>query len=163
MPIASARDTEVTPVTPDVSNPEFPAEAALQNTPPGLRLREHLHAARRQGAAILRGTPRALWARKWLRFAGPPVVLLLLAGGMLVHHLYWDRDDLPALEPFVRFEPPTTGQVRDAEGRLLIEVAREYRSIVRYDEIPSVVRHAILAAEDKSFFEHQGIDYGRSE
>src|SRR5687768_18520540 len=102
MPIASARDTEVTPVTPDVSNPEFPAEAALQNTPPGLRLPEHLHAARRHGAAILRGTPRALWARHWLRFAGPPAVLLRRAGGMLARHLHREPADLPAVVPVVR-------------------------------------------------------------
>ena len=43
---------------------------------------------------------------------------------------------------------------------MLIELAREYRRIVTYDEVPPVLRHAILAAEDKNFFSHSGVDYG---
>jgi hypothetical protein len=45
----------------------------------------------------------------------------------LVHHVYFARGGLPDLEPFVRFEPPTTGVVYDANGRVLVELAREYR------------------------------------
>ena len=43
---------------------------------------------------------------------------------------------------------------------MLIELAREYRRVVSYDEVPPVLRHAILAAEDKNFFSHSGVDYG---
>src|SRR4029077_4315331 len=39
-------------------------------------------------------------------------------------------------------------------------LGRESRRLVEYDEIPPVVRDAILAAEDKNFFSHSGIDYG---
>ena len=42
---------------------------------------------------------------------------------------------------------------------MLIELAREYRRVVSYDEVPPVLRHAILAAEDKNFFSHSGVDY----
>ena len=34
--------------------------------------------------------------------------------GGLVHHVYFDRSGLPDLESFLRFEPPTIGEVRDA-------------------------------------------------
>jgi membrane peptidoglycan carboxypeptidase len=44
-------------------------------------------------------------------------------------------------------------------GTPLIELARERREISRYEDIPSIVRDAILAAEDKRFFSHDGIDY----
>ena len=85
--------------------------------------------------------------------------LVLLAAGAGAHHLYLDRTGVPDLEPFIRFEPPTIGEVSDARGEVLIELAREYRRILEYDEIPPVVREAILAAEDKNFFSHSGIDY----
>ena len=78
----------------------------------------------------------------------------------LVHHVYFDRSDLPDLAPFIRFEPPTTGEVTDARGEVVIQLAREYRRVVTYDEVPLVVRQAILAAEDKNFFSHSGVDYG---
>ena len=42
---------------------------------------------------------------------------------------------------------------------MLIELAREYRRVVSYDEVPPILRHAILAAEDKNFFSHSGVDY----
>jgi membrane peptidoglycan carboxypeptidase len=38
-------------------------------------------------------------------------------------------------------------------------MASESRQISRYEEIPPVVRDAILAAEDKNFFSHSGVDY----
>jgi penicillin-binding protein 1A len=86
------------------------------------------------------------------------VVTTLLAVAEL-HYVYFDRRNLPDLEPFVRFELPTIGHVYDAGGRPLIELAREYREIVRYEDIPPIVRDAILAVEDKRFFSHSGIDY----
>jgi membrane peptidoglycan carboxypeptidase len=76
-----------------------------------------------------------------------------------LHHIYLDRRDLPDLGPFTRFEFPTIGHVYDANGQPLIELAREYRQITQYDGIPPIVRDAILAAEDKRFFSHSGVDY----
>lgn len=88
-----------------------------------------------------------------------PLALLLLPATWLVHHVYFDRSAVPDLEPFIRFEPPTTGVVTDVQGHALIELAHEYRQVVTYDEVPEIVRDAILAAEDKRFFGHSGVDY----
>jgi len=38
-------------------------------------------------------------------------------------------------------------------------MASEYREITTYAEVPPIVRGALLAAEDKNFFSHNGIDY----
>jgi penicillin-binding protein 1A len=84
---------------------------------------------------------------------------VLLPAVWLVHHVYFDRSGVPELESFIRFEPPTTGVVLDARGQVLIELAREYRRVATYDEVPEIVRQAILAAEDKRFFQHSGVDY----
>jgi membrane peptidoglycan carboxypeptidase len=42
---------------------------------------------------------------------------------------------------------------------VLIELAREYRRVVSYDEVTLILRQAILATEDKNFFSHSGVDY----
>src|SRR3990172_8142811 len=110
--------------------------------------------AARKGRSIL----RRFWKRLWL----VPVlflVVLALGFGTAVHHVYFDRDNLPSLEPFIRFELPTTGRIYDANGDVLFELAREYRRILKCEEIPPVVRDAILSAEDKNFFSHSGVDY----
>lgn len=87
------------------------------------------------------------------------VALFLPPGAWLVHHVYFDRTGVPDLTAFLRFEPPTTGVVRDAHDAVLIELAHEYRRVVTYDEVPVILRQAVLAAEDKRFFSHVGVDY----
>jgi penicillin-binding protein 1A len=91
-------------------------------------------------------------------FAAASVAVAVFTAGAL-HHVYLDRRNLPDLGPFMRFEIPAIGHVYDVNGWRLIELAREYRDITHYDEIPPVVRQAILAAEDKHFFSHDGVDY----
>ncbi len=76
-----------------------------------------------------------------------------------VYHVYFNRSHLPDLQAFARFEFPTIGTVYDAGGQPLIELAKEYRKITQYKDIPPIVRDAIIAAEDKRFFSHSGVDY----
>ena len=96
------------------------------------------------------------------------VVLWVVAGIALIPVVFavftalyvnLNRSNLPDLEGFIRFEPPAMGHIYDAKGRVLIELGRERRDIIRYEEIPDVVREAILSAEDKNFFSHSGVDY----
>jgi penicillin-binding protein 1A len=76
-----------------------------------------------------------------------------------LYRIYFDRTNLPAIEPLTRFEFATIGHIYDVHGQPLIEMAREYRRNISYQDIPPVVRDAILAAEDKNFFLHNGVDY----
>jgi penicillin-binding protein 1A len=103
------------------------------------------------------------WTRRLLLVLGGIVagasVLATLLAVAEVHHIYFNRQNLPDLGPFTGFEFPTIGHVYDAGGRPLVELAREYREIARYEDIPPIVRDAILAAEDKRFFSHNGVDY----
>jgi penicillin-binding protein 1A len=91
--------------------------------------------------------------------AGAVVVGLALAVTGTLYHIYFNRQDLPDAGPFMRFEFPAVGHVYDTNGQPLIELAREYRAITQYADIPAVVRGAILATEDKRFFTHNGVDY----
>jgi membrane peptidoglycan carboxypeptidase len=90
--------------------------------------------------------------------AGTSIVAaaLTVAG---IYYIYFDRANLPDLEAFTRFELPTVGHVYDRNNRAIAEMATEYRQITTYQEIPSIVRDAILAAEDKDFFSHNGVYY----
>ena len=115
-----------------------------------------LRAARRLAARVTTTRRRLAVV---LAFALLAEALLLSPPAWLVFHVYFDRASVPDLEPFIRFEPPTTGVVRDAHGKVLIELAREYRRVVTYGQVPLILRQAILAAEDKSFFTHSGVDY----
>lgn len=43
----------------------------------------------------------------------------------------------------------------------LFDTSREKRRVVRFDDLPPILVHAVLAAEDKRFFEHGGFDFIR--
>jgi penicillin-binding protein 2A len=118
-----------------------------------------------RGIALTR-TSQSAWRRRFAMvllggagLAGAASLGAALLAGTTLYPVYFDRTDLPDSGPFTRFEFPTIGHVYDARGRPLIELAREYRIITQYADIPPVVREAILATEDKRFFSHNGVDY----
>lgn len=87
--------------------------------------------------------------------AAVPLVLILCG----ITYISYNRTDLPDLDAFIRFEPPTMGHIYDANGHVLIQLGRERREIIQYKNIPDVLRQAILSAEDENFFSHAGVDY----
>src|SRR4030095_17226491 len=113
--------------------------------------------------------PSASIVTRCLRFAasGRGVVLaaaflallFLIPTVRLVHYIYFTRGGRPDLERFIRFEIPTIGAVYDSHGTVLVELAREYRRVVSYDDVPPVLRDAILAAEDRKFLTHSRLEY----
>ena len=114
--------------------------------------------------AAIRGIRKTRWGRlDWhnplfrLLICTTAVALVLAAAGF--YHIYFDRRSLPDLEAFTRFEFPTIGHIYDAHDRPIKEMGSESRQITRYEDIPPIVRDAILAAEDKNFFSHSGVDY----
>ncbi len=49
--------------------------------------------------------------------------------------------------------------ILSSDNKELSSMQAEFREPVKYDEIPVYVRNAMMAAEDKRFMEHQGVDY----
>ena len=121
----------------------------------GSLLAEEARAAARRVEADLQD----LWRKRVVRLLTPPLLAAGAALAALVHETHFDRTGLPDLSGFIRFEPPTIGAVYDSRGERLLELAHEYRRIVSYREIPRTVRDAVLAAEDKAFFSHHGVDW----
>jgi membrane peptidoglycan carboxypeptidase len=99
------------------------------------------------------------WQRRVLNLVIYTTTIIAALVSIGFYHVYFDRSDLPDIKAFARFEFPTIGTVYDANGQPLIELAKEYRRITKYEDIPPIVRDAILAAEDKNFFSHSGVDY----
>jgi penicillin-binding protein 1A len=115
-------------------------------------------------AMAARGTRGSRYAKlRWRKPAAGLFLCTTLMTATLVgigfYRIYLDRTNLPDLEPFVRSDFPTVGHIYDTNGQPLMEMATEYRWISKYQDIPPVVCGAILAAEDKNFFSHNGVDY----
>lgn len=67
--------------------------------------------------------------------------------------------DLPSHERLATYEPPITSRVHAGDGTLIAEFAEEHRVFVPIESIPDHVVQAFVAAEDKKFFSHEGLDY----
>ena len=85
------------------------------------------------------------------------VVALGAAAALLVYTaLVADLPDLHSLEDY---RPPLTSVVLDRSGRPIGEFYEERRRLVDLEDLPPHVVQAFIAAEDKTFFEHEGVDY----
>jgi len=77
---------------------------------------------------------------------------------LLVHHYSQDLPDYSALSTY---NPPVVTRLYASDGRLLAEYATEKRIYVPLSAMPKRLINAFLAAEDKNFYRHTGIDiYG---
>ena len=65
---------------------------------------------------------------------------------------------LPDYHQLENYEPPITTRLYANDGSLLMEYATEKRIFVPIEKIPDRLKKAFLSAEDKTFFEHGGID-----
>lgn len=98
-------------------------------------------------------------AERWFVMAG--VVLLgaiALAGLIVAIYAAWLFHDLPDAAELADYRPPTATRVYGGDGTLIGEFSDERRIYVTYDQIPTGVVEAFLAAEDRNFFRHGGID-----
>ena len=69
------------------------------------------------------------------------------------------RQNLPDVSELERFEPNIITSVYGDDGTIAKEFAIERRVEVPYDQIPKVLKDAIIATEDPRFFRHRGVDY----
>lgn len=91
-------------------------------------------------------------------FAAGTVVFLVGVGA--VAGLIWHfSKDLPDYSQLQDYEPPVMTRVHAVDGSLLGEYAKERRLYLPIQAVPKLVINAFLAAEDKNFYEHGGIDY----
>src|SRR5688572_25099164 len=97
---------------------------------------------------------------RYVKIAGGVVVAIVLAVVIVVFVvLYRFGAALPDVDQLRNYEPPVTTRIHAADGRLIAEYARERRLFVPLEAIPERVIQAFMAAEDKNFYDHGGIDY----
>ena len=102
----------------------------------------------------------------WLRWVRAVLALALIGGTLAVAGLvglFWHFGrELPEIRNAEDYRPVEVSRVLAADGSVLATWIGDdalVRTVVPFEEIPQIMRDAILAAEDASFYEHQGIDY----
>jgi len=83
------------------------------------------------------------------------VAAVAAAAGLLWHY----SQSLPDYSQLQDYEPAVMTRVHASDGSLLAEYARERRLYTPIQAVPKLVIHAFVAAEDKNFYDHGGIDF----
>ena len=101
---------------------------------------------------------RILFALKWIGIGlGAAIALGLLSVVLVIRHY---ESGLPSVESLKKgYDPPQVTRVLARDGSVLASLFIERRTVIPFAEIPRHVKLAFLAAEDASFYEHQGLDY----
>ena len=110
----------------------------------------------RRDVDTLRELLKSVWQRWWVKLLALFGALMLLAYA-LVWVLF--ARDLPSVDGLRAYEPPLPTNVRAIDGTPVHSYARERRIELSYAEYPPLLIRAFLAAEDKTFFDHGGVDY----
>jgi penicillin-binding protein 1A len=96
---------------------------------------------------------------RWILY---PVVLIAgliaMAVALAAVVLTLTYPNLPSLEILTDYRPKIPLRVYTADGFLIGEFGEERRAVVAIQDVPDVMKNAILAAEDERFYQHKGVD-----
>src|SRR5215510_3664877 len=85
--------------------------------------------------------------------------VVFLVGIAATAGLIWHfSKDLPDYSQLQDYEPPVMTRIHATDGSLLGEYAKERRIYLPIQAVPKLVINAFLAAEDKNFYNHGGVD-----
>src|SRR5688500_3023786 len=99
---------------------------------------------------------RDAWEKKWVK-----LLAVILLSPVLLYILLWltFAQSLPSAESLLTYQPPLPTTLRDVDGAPVQSFARERRVELKFDEYPPQLVNAFLAAEDRTFFSHGGLDW----
>lgn len=120
--------------------------------------------ARQNGFRVLQRQMRHYWrvakAKGVVKMAVQLAIATFFGGLALLGILFlWYSRDLPNPDEIVARNQMQSTKIFDRTGEhLLYEIApEEKRTLVKIEDIPLTVQHAVITAEDRSFYDHVGI------
>ena len=100
-------------------------------------------------------TRSARWIAGVLAIILAPVAIGVL---ILAFAVGWAYPGLPSIDALTDYQPKIPLRVFSADGLLIGEFGEERRNVVRFEDVPVLMKQAILAAEDDRFYQHGGVD-----
>jgi len=97
--------------------------------------------------------------RRWLTVTFVVLALPMAALMLVTFAIILAYPALPSLEVMTDYRPKVPLRVFTADGVLIGEFGEERRALVRIQDVPELLKSAILAAEDDRFYQHGGVDY----
>ena len=89
------------------------------------------------------------------------LLICSIAFGAVVGLLFVYASDLPEIRALEDYRPDTVTELYAADGQSIGSFALQRRILITYEQIPKVLKDAILSTEDQHFEEHWGVDFTR--
>src|SRR5215831_2976223 len=86
------------------------------------------------------------------------VLAAIFVGGATALAIAHFSRDLPDHQQLLTYQPATGTKVYAGDGSLMAEFATERRIITPFKDIPPIVVKAFLSAEDRDFYNHNGVN-----
>ena len=86
-------------------------------------------------------------------------VILAISGlVVIIIYIFYLSQDLPSLDQLENYDPDLVTRIYSMDGKILDELYLEKRIFVGLDDIPNNMKNAVIASEDRRFYNHWGID-----
>ena len=111
---------------------------------------------------IFKPHKREKW--RWSIFGGLARFSMLIVmgprqnGRMAAQGYIYFTQSIPNVEKLSKYDPPVVTSVYADKGELIGEFAYQRRFLVPMEQIPKALQDAFVAAEDKNFWHHSGVD-----
>jgi len=96
------------------------------------------------------------WFRILVALVGSVMLVTLLGVYAYICSYVYLAPSLPSAQAMRNVDMQVPLRVYTRGGELIAQIGEQRRIPVTYDQIPDLVKHAFLAAEDDRFFEHHG-------
>jgi len=102
----------------------------------------------------------AFWPERirWAIYPLVTVVCFLVVAGL---GIFIFSRDLPSLTTLEHYDPMLVTRIYSADGKLLTELYMQNRQEIRLEQVPESMIQAVIATEDRRFYEHWGFDLRR--
>jgi penicillin-binding protein 1A len=95
--------------------------------------------------------------KSWFHIIKRTIYTALTGIVIIFTYVFYLSIDLPSIEQLENYDPDLVTRIYSADGVLLNELYFEKRVFVELEQIPQHMRDAVVAKEDRRFYDHWGI------
>ena len=93
----------------------------------------------------------------WTKYLKKAAILSLSGMVVIFAYIFYLAQDLPSLDQLENYDPDLVTRIYSADGEILDELYLEKRIFISIDDIPNNMKNALIASEDRRFYNHWGI------
>tara|TARA_B100001121_G_scaffold91515_2_gene81153 strand:+ start:20362 stop:22485 length:2124 start_codon:yes stop_codon:yes gene_type:complete len=93
-----------------------------------------------------------------LKYFKGALIVATLGAVVVIALIFQLAQNLPSLDQLENYDPDLISRIYSSDGEVLDELFFEKRIFVSLDQIPNNMKNAVIASEDRRFYDHWGID-----